>query len=369
MTLGAVAHGELDAEIDPEPEKQRHEGDRDEVELADNGKADPCRDDEAREQCHQHGDDHAPRAQREEKHQGDGRDRQGAVEAGIFGDGGEFLIREGHGAGEPHGDAVVARQPELGGFAADEVDGLAARLQGVVVELGLDQDEAPELARLGLAVRQEHLPGQPGRLAGQHALERPSKGRHRCGELVERGLAGPDALGAEGEGPHQAAQARIGGERAEEGLLGDELLGRPGELVGGQEQEPVAVEERAAIRLPDAAQQVVVRPERLRQPVGRLGGPLGRIAVDDDEHQVRSLRERLVEGGFVQAPGHVGRDQARRLGVDREARDRREEAERREDAAEADDQPRPVRAEGDDTLDHAGPMVRVGVGCSRLRLT
>src|SRR3954449_8011985 len=79
--------------------------------------------------------------------------------------------------------------------------------------------------------------------------------------------------------PHDAAQARIGGERSKETLPLDELLGGASQLVQGQEQEAVFVEERAAVRPPHAPQDTRMSGERLGELVRRLVGDLGRVAL------------------------------------------------------------------------------------------
>ena len=254
VALGAVAHRELDAEVDPKPQKQRREGDRDRVELAHHEEADARRDDQAGERRRQHRENHAPGAQREKEDEGDGGDGQRRVEGRILCDRCEFVAFDGSRACQAHAHAPIRRQPEVCGGVSDQIEGGCGGLQGVIVEFRLDEDEAPQLARFGLAAGQKLPPGQAGRPAGQNVLEGLCERRHRSREFVEGRFSGAHALRAELERLHDAAQAWIGRERSQKTLLPDELLGGAGQLVDGQEQKAVLVEERTAVGPPHALQ-------------------------------------------------------------------------------------------------------------------
>ncbi len=64
VPLGAVAHRELDAEVDAEADKQHREGDRDQVERADPGEPKRHGDRETDRQAREHREDKPSRVQR-----------------------------------------------------------------------------------------------------------------------------------------------------------------------------------------------------------------------------------------------------------------------------------------------------------------
>ena len=61
-------------------------------------------------------------------------DRHHPVERRAVGDGGKFLVRQGHRAGEAHRDALVRRQTQFGDRRPDGLGRLASGLEIAVIE-------------------------------------------------------------------------------------------------------------------------------------------------------------------------------------------------------------------------------------------
>ena len=150
MPLGPVADAELDAEIDAEPDEKHGEGDGDEVQRSHHPEPDGSRQGEPDHQVDQDGQDDAGLLQREPQHEDDDEDGHGAVQGGAVGDRREFLVRKSDRSGEAHSDAPVRRQAEPGDRLAYGRRRLAAGLEIVEVEDGLDVRRSVE-ARMASA--------------------------------------------------------------------------------------------------------------------------------------------------------------------------------------------------------------------------
>ena len=101
----------------------------------------------------------------------------------------------------------------------------------------------------------------------------------------------------------EPAKARVSGEREQEGLLPDELPDRVPDLFRRQEEQPVPVEEGAAIRPPGgpdgAARSGVECGRELRRACFR---EFGRVAVHHGEDDLGQVREGPLIGVAVAAP-------------------------------------------------------------------
>ena len=113
--------------------------------------------------------------QREPQDQENDENRHDAIEGGAVGDGGEFLIRKGHGSGEAHPDAVVRRQPQFRNRGPDSLGRLASGLERAVIEDGLDVDEPPEVRRFRRFARDEPAPGEGRMLPFNGSARRRSR--------------------------------------------------------------------------------------------------------------------------------------------------------------------------------------------------
>ena len=138
----------------------------------------------------------------------------------------EFLVRQRDLPGEAHPHAVIGRQVQALGFGADEVGGGAGRRQHVEVEHRLHQEEAAGVAGRGRPVRQQALPGQPGRRdlrrrAGEHGVDGGGDLAERPGEIL------PPAPGRPGW-----RQGRAGWSRPRRAASGRRRAGRAGPAGG-----------------------------------------------------------------------------------------------------------------------------------------
>ena len=92
VTLGAIAHAELNAEVDAEPDKQNGEGDRNEVERTHQGQANCSGNGEADHQADGNRQDDPKRAQGKPKDGQHHHDGHGCVGERPLLQGGIFLI-------------------------------------------------------------------------------------------------------------------------------------------------------------------------------------------------------------------------------------------------------------------------------------
>ena len=274
MALGAIAHAELDAEIDAEADEEHRKGQRNRIVGSHGQKAEGRRDAEPDHEGEENGEDDPDGSEGEpeqQRHPGDGQDR---IEQEALGEGAEFLIGERDAAGQPHPDAMLRGQPELAGVGADGIRGLGARLQRVVVEGRLHQDEAAQFSQGRLRAGEERAPGEGMELAAQHVGDRVGDGDDRPLEIPELGLATLHPLQEAREDVHQAAQAGIGRQGPQQRLGRDELIGQMLDIGGRQEQQAVALEEYAAVGPIDDGEQLRMLLQPRRQRRGRLLGEL-----------------------------------------------------------------------------------------------
>ena len=251
----AVAHRELDAEIDAKTDKKRDEGNGDDVEDTHHRKADRHGEGEAGKDRDQDRGDDAEGLQRQPQHQQHAHQHGDAHQAGPFGQGAELLVRHRHIAGQAHRDAMGGIEPQRPRIGANGVAGLFARLQGVEVQHRLDGDEAAKLFRPRRCAGKHRAPGKISDLAARRILEHRRQLAHRGVDVGQARVAAADAEKHRIEAVHQPAQRRVGGQGSQEGLRLDQLRRGVLYFFFGEEKQPVAVEEIAAIGPAHAAEQ------------------------------------------------------------------------------------------------------------------
>src|SRR5262249_5736915 len=99
-----------------------------------------------------------------------------------------------------------------------------------------------------------------------------------------------------------AAQRRIGGECSEERLRGNQISGGALHLVQTEEEDAVALEELAAIRAVDTADQVRPGPKLMQQRIRRLIGGLRRGRIDNCDDLVNPLRKPGIQDHLLLTP-------------------------------------------------------------------
>jgi hypothetical protein len=178
----------------------------------------------------------------------------------------------------------------------------------------MDDHQPAQLAQGRLGAGQGAAPGEELGLAlldaGQAVGERAGEG----GDVADGGRLLLHAHRHGGEAGHQAAQARIGGDRAQERLGALQLPDGLGHLLRRRgQQQPFALEIGAAVGLLDLGEQRLVLAELGGQPVGARARELRRGAVDDDDDRITLAREGAIEGDLALAPVELGRDQSPRV--------------------------------------------------------
>ena len=156
VTLGAVAHAELDTEIDTDADEQDGEIDRDQVERAHHHQAERRGQGEADEEIDEHGEDQTPGVQRPPQDEEDDGERDDAVAQRVFLDGGELLVRYRHRPGQSH--ARLEARADVGGGLTDGRACDMAGLDRAVVQYRAHLDEPAQLARRRWVALDEHAP-------------------------------------------------------------------------------------------------------------------------------------------------------------------------------------------------------------------
>src|SRR5205085_6654136 len=141
---------------------------------------------------------------------------------------------------------------------------------------------------------------------------------------------------------------------ADQGLRRDQLLRDLIQLLGRQVQKPIAIEERAAIRLADMREQLRLGSHLISELRGGLLGEIGGTSINDGDKQVVVLRKRLVEGPFVLPPGDIARQHALDVGIDGQMAGRIDRRRRGQHQARDHDQHRVAAGEFDDAGDDGG---------------
>ena len=131
--------------------------------------------------------------------------------------------------------------------------------------------------------RSGESPREEGGLSGGRLLERVGQRRQLGRDVAELGVTALDAEQDDVEHLHHAGQAGVGGQRRQDRLYLDERVGHLLDVVGGQQQQAVALEEPAAVRLAHVVEEFGPLAQRLGQPCGAVVGQFRRRAVDHDE--------------------------------------------------------------------------------------
>ena len=223
---------------------------------------------------------------------------------------------------------------------------LQSRLELRIVEYALDVEELSPLAGRRGAALDQVAPGKSRRLPGIDFLDRVGAERHRPSHVVERDAAALHAEQAELQRLDHAAQARVARQHLHQALrLGQIFELRP-ELVGRFEEKAVLREERAALRLLDGAEQILLLRQALGQCIARLGDQFRRRRFDHGDDQF-VLRECLLERHLTLPPRNVGGNQLVDVGGHGKMRRRVPRRCDRQYERDADDRPRIVHAKID----------------------
>ena len=185
--------------------------------------------------------------------------------------------------------------------------GVGARLKRAEIELRLDLDEGAQPFAAGVA-RKQRPPGEEGGFSFCRCLQCVGKGDHWAVDVGQLGLALGNAHQRRAEAVHHAAQGRIGSERAQERLCLDQLRHGVAHFAFLQEQKPVALEKRAAVRAAHRGEQRLIFGEFGGERIGCAVGTLGGGTVDHHQDEVVPLGKQLVETHFLLAPGQIGRN-------------------------------------------------------------
>ena len=210
----------------------------------------------------------------------DDEHRHHAIERCAFGQRGELLVGERHGAGEPDANARVGGESRLDHRLANRRDGARTGLQRAEIELRLHENEAAQLARVGRAAHDQCAPRKARHLSRVDRIERIRECGERPGQIVELDLSVAHPFQNERQRVHHPAQGRIGRQRSEQRLRRDHLLRRAGNLFRRCEQQADPIEERTAVGPPQRDDRPGVG-ETFGQSGGRLLGQFGRRTVDD----------------------------------------------------------------------------------------
>ena len=353
VPLGPVTHTVLEAEIDPEADKQHGEIDRDQIERADHHHADRRGDRKPDDKAHKHGEDDAEPTQRQPENEQHHRNGDGGVERRIFLDGGELFVGHGHRAGQAHARLIGRCEIELVGGVANGVACLEPGLERGKVEHRANAQEPPQVIGFRHLALGECVPGEARRPVGVDLVERVGCERHRPSHLVERDLAALHADQAELQPADDTAEAGIGREVLQQSLgLGQHLHLRR-ELLGRLEQKAVLGEERTALRLLDRTEKILLLRQATDQRCGRLVGELSRRGVDDGNDRL-VLGKGLFERQFPLPPDAVGGNELVDVGRQQEMRGGIPRAKDGKNDRSGDDPPGVARAKADCADDESG---------------
>ena len=253
--------------------------------------------------------------QRQPKNDQHCEQRQSDIELGILFDGSEFIVVDRNDAGLPHAHLVLTCQVEVRGNLRDCLRGGASRLQCREVEYRLDLKEAPQLARVELALVRQGAPGERRGPPGQHGFRCIGSLGHRRSGVIELDFPALHPHQHERQRVERAPQTRIRGQRAEQSIGTDQAIGCPLHLVGREKEQPVLLEELPAPGMANGAKPFRSRRKSVSELDRRLLDPFGSRAVEHDEN--------VTLGEFIHVllrslrPGQVGRDEIANVGVNR----------------------------------------------------
>ena len=316
VTFRSIAHAELDAEIDSKANEQDRKSHRNQVERPHHRQPERHRNGEADQQTDEDGRDDPPRPQREPQDGQHDQDGPCRIDEGAFLHGREFFIGNRHRAGEPQLGVKLGFEVQVGCRLADGIGRRLSGRQRGEIENRAEFDEPASLARRRRPAVEHRLPGKARPPTGDDLVERIGDHVHRARQVVERVVLHPRADQAVVQRRGEAAEVRILRQRLDDGLRLAELAGGLDDLLGRQEQQPVAAEERPAAEFGDRAEKLGIARQLLDQGRGRLGSELGGRGVNDRQDGFFLRREGPVECRFTLAPGQVLRDQLVDIGVD-----------------------------------------------------
>ncbi|EGY00854.1 hypothetical protein AZA_89177 [Nitrospirillum viridazoti Y2] len=316
--VGAIADGELDAEVHPQAHEQHGEGDGQQVEGAGGDQAEGGGGGKADDHRQQNGAHHAEGLHRQPQQHQHGDARQAAVEGRPFAQGAELLVRHGHLARQADPDAVLGRQAQILGGGADSVGRHGARLQVVEVQHWLHQDETAQFHRVGRLPGHQAAPVQGHHLALGRRLQCAGQRVEGALKILQLGLAVADALQVGAQRVKEAARRRVGRQRAQQRLRLDQRLHGGLHLFRGQQHQAFAVEIGAAIGAEDVAHHVGTLTQGVGQHAGGALRQFRRHAIHDDGGLLHLLGIQLVEGDLALAPDQLRRQQLHGVGVDGE---------------------------------------------------
>ena len=188
VSLGPITDAELKCEIDADADEQYGEGDRDQIQGVDHHQAKRRRDGKARGKTEKNRQYDFRRSQGEPQDDEDRKYRQNAIQQCAFLQGREFLIGDGHTAGQPHAGAELLGKLQIGCCLSDRGRGCGARLQGVEVQNWLHLDEPAQIACRRRLAAHEHAPGKacgaPCQIIIQRIGEHRVIGRARSSSFI-----------------------------------------------------------------------------------------------------------------------------------------------------------------------------------------
>ena len=319
----------MDRVIDPEADVEHREGDGDEVERADGGGGEPRRAGQSHEKRPEGGEHEAPASEPGDQHHRDHRQGERAGDSGSARGALQLFVFEGRAARHPDPHAVAGGEPERAREGARAFDDRPRRQQLAVVELRLDDDEAPRRRRRAHVTREQVPPGD---------FEEPplALGIRRIRDRIEHRReidAAPIRPGGGGRPLQQLREARrirLRGKRSEKRLCLGERRREGVELVRREVEECVALEERQRVGPDRPLDQGRLGFERGGEDPARPIREVRRLPVGHDQQRIDELRERLLELDPGLPPFGIRRDHPGGVGVEPEVAARVETARERE---------------------------------------
>ena len=308
VTLGPIAHAELNAEIDPDADEQHGESDRDRVERRHHHEAQGGGDAKAHEDADEYRQDDLGRAQRKPQDSQQQGERDGGIEAGVFLERAKFLVLDRNRAGEPHAAEVFCIDLDVGRRLPDRLGRELAGLERRIIKYRLDLNDPPQLARLGRLAGNQFAPGKTRWLSGHHVLQRRCEHGQWAREVVEREEIALNARQQQRQRLHQPTQIGIALQHLYDRLCLGEFPGDARDILFGQEQQGVAGKKVALRLVADDGEQIRLFGELLAERHAGLAGEFRGRGLDHRENRFVAVGERPVERKFSLAPRKISRD-------------------------------------------------------------
>ena len=172
VTFCAVAHAELEPEIDAEAHEQHEKRHRDHVQRADQEQAESYRDRQTDDQADGDREDDPQGVQRQPQNDENRKKRHGGVQSRVVLQGRELVVIDRHEPGQADPRLIIASR--LRSRAVCAIASVAARpgCERAEIEHRLDLDEAAQLARLRRFAAGEDAPRKACGPAGEHLASR-----------------------------------------------------------------------------------------------------------------------------------------------------------------------------------------------------